>query len=180
MEFRSQGDMTETEARRLAERAAAEIQRLQDELEDHLIALDAGAQAMAMAGMPGEPDLETKQHRKYENSVRREYELARASLLASQARTLAEAVDPPAEVQSPTASHRGPDRWSDPEPDLDLDDEADLEPPPGPAADASEADESGLEVVEDTPGLSRLHATNPPPLMPRRLGSSPVPPRRRQ
>ena len=158
IELRSQGEVSEAEARSLAERAEAEIQRLEEDLESHLIALDAGAQAMAMAGMPGAPDLETKQHRKYESTVRREYELARAALLASQARSLAEAVDPSAEVQQPpVASHRGPDRWSDPEPDFKWEDEADSEP----AAEAPEVEESGLEVVEDTPGVEPVAVDEP-------------------
>ena len=47
-----------------------------------------------MAGMPGEEDLETKKHRKYENSARREYELAKADLLASQKRGATGVADP--------------------------------------------------------------------------------------
>ena len=75
---------------------------------------------------------------------------------------MAEAVDPPAEVQPPPVdAHRGPDRWSDPEPDLDLDHEADPEPPPGPAAEAPEAYESGLEVVEDAPGVEPVARDEP-------------------
>ena len=55
-----------TDAAVLAAVVEREVNRLQGLLESSLIALDGGAQAMAMAGMPGEEDPETKKHRKYE------------------------------------------------------------------------------------------------------------------
>ena len=98
-----------------------EINRLQRLLQSHLIILDDGAQAMAMAGMPSaEEDPESKNHRKYETDARREYELAKADLLASQRRGTTGVADPvPAAATSPVATPRDmdPDRNFEPEPE---------------------------------------------------------------
>ncbi len=70
-----------------------------------------------MAGMPGEEDFDTKKHRKYENSARREYEQAKAELLVSQACGAAgvAAPAPPAPVATPC--DMGPESDFEPEPD---------------------------------------------------------------
>ena len=109
-----------------------EVERLEGLIEDSLTALDWGAQMMAMAGMPGEPDADSRQHRKYENSARREYELAKADLLASRARGEAGTADPaPEGAAPPVVASCGMD--GDPDP------EEESEPEPTPRAVASAA-----------------------------------------
>ncbi len=88
-ELRSTGGTTGAEpdrGRACPADGSREVERLEGLIKNSLTALDWGAQMMAMAGMPREPDGDSKQHRKYENSARREYELAKADLLASRAR----------------------------------------------------------------------------------------------
>jgi hypothetical protein len=149
-ELRSPGGKisTETDARTLAAVVDHEIDRLQRLLENSLLALDGGAQAIAMVGMPGEEDPDSKKHRKYEASARREYEQAKADLLASQARVAA-GDNSPAPAPPPVTSpyDMGPDPDFDPEPDP----EPEPEPAPQPAPSELQMLRSKLDTVLPEP-----------------------------
>jgi hypothetical protein len=121
----------------LAKVAEQEISRLEELLENSLIDLDECAQAMAMAGLPGEPDAETRQHRKYEASARREYEEAKAELLASRARGAAGTAGPDPEPEPPAPPDAAPSS-TDPDPDPEQDPGPEAATEPAASAAASE------------------------------------------
>jgi hypothetical protein len=170
----------------LAAVVKGEVKRLEGLLKSHRFGLDWGAQMMAKAGMPGEEDLESKKHRKYEASARREYELAKAELLASQARVAAgESSAPPA---APVASTRARDSGYDFDSDHDADREQDSGPvasellrmgskldtalaDPAPADEEPEAETASVEVVQRAIVASSVSraAVAPKPRMNRRL-----------
>ena len=121
LELRHAGDAiaTGTDAAALAALCQREVDRLQELLENTLLALDDGARAMAMSGMPGEEDPDSKKHRKYENSARREYEQAQADLLASQAYRAGGIADPTPAPAAAAPTEMGPDSDFEPEPETE-------------------------------------------------------------